>query len=50
MRLKRIIPVFFILGLIFFIIGWATGQDLYFYIAIPFLAISFLAGGRRRRR
>lgn len=50
MNLKRSIPIFFTLGLVFFVIGWATGQDTYFYIAIHFLAISFLAGSRRRRR
>lgn len=50
MRLKRMISAFFVLGLIFFVIGWATGRDVYFYIAIPFLAISFFAGGGRTRR
>jgi hypothetical protein len=50
MRLKRIIPVFMILGIVFFAVGWVTDQDVYFYIAIPFLAIAFFGSSIRRRK
>jgi hypothetical protein len=50
MNRKIIIPVFLILGIVFFTIGWATDQDVYFYIAIPFLVISFFGSSFRRRK
>lgn len=47
---KRISPIFMILGLVFFIIGWATKQDAFTYAAIAFLVISLFAGGKLFRR
>jgi len=46
MNLKRLSPVFLILGLVCLAIGWATDQDLFTYAAIAFLAVSLFAGGR----
>ncbi len=50
MNRKHIIPVFMILGIVFFTIGWVTNQDVYFYIAIPFLVIAFFGSSIRRRK
>jgi hypothetical protein len=50
MNRKLIIPVFLILGIVFFTIGWATDKEVYVYIAIPFLVISFFGSSIRRRK
>jgi hypothetical protein len=50
MNRKRLSPIFLILGLVFFVVGWTTNQDVFTYVAIAFLAISLFAGGRLFRR
>jgi hypothetical protein len=49
---KRISSVFLILGLAFLAIGIATDQTAFTWIAIAFVVISLLSGGKwlRRRR
>jgi membrane protein implicated in regulation of membrane protease activity len=49
---KRSSMLFLILGLIFLTIGLATDQTAFTWVAIAFILISLIAGGRwfRRRR
>jgi hypothetical protein len=52
MKSKRASTVFLILGLVFLTIGIATDQTAFSWIAIAFILISLLTGGRwlRKRR
>jgi uncharacterized membrane protein HdeD (DUF308 family) len=44
--LKRYSSVFLILGIVFLTIGIATDQTAFSWIAVAFVLISLLAGGR----
>jgi len=43
---KRSAPVFLILGLVFLTIGLATNQTAFTWIAIAFVLISLISGGK----
>jgi hypothetical protein len=47
---KRYSSVFLMLGLTFLVIGFATDQTTFTWIAIAFVLISLIAGGRWLRR
>jgi len=46
---KRAYPVFLILGMAFLAIGLATDQTVFTWIAIAFLMISLVTGGKWMR-
>jgi uncharacterized membrane protein YdbT with pleckstrin-like domain len=43
-------PIFLILGLLFFVIGLISNQNIFTWIAIGFLLISLVAGGKWIRK
>jgi hypothetical protein len=47
---KRLSMVFLILGLVFLTVGLASDQTAFTWIAIGFVLISLIAGGRWMRR
>ena len=47
---KRYSSVFLVLGLAFLVIGIATDQTAFSWIAIAFIVISLVSGGRWLRR
>jgi hypothetical protein len=47
---KRSSMIFLVLGLVFLTIGFATDQTAFTWIAIAFVLISLLAGGKWLRR
>jgi hypothetical protein len=47
---KRSSPVFLILGLIFLTIGLATDQTAFTWIAIAFVLVSLISGGKWLKR
>jgi hypothetical protein len=49
-RRKRSSMVFLILGMTFLVIGLATDQTAFTWIAIAFVLISLMAGGKWLRR
>jgi hypothetical protein len=52
MKLKRFSTIFLVLGMIFLAIGIATDQTVFSWVAIAFILISLITGGRwlRKRR
>jgi hypothetical protein len=49
-KLRTLSPIFLILGLIFFVIGLYSNNDLFTWIAIGLIVISLLVGGKWLRR
>jgi hypothetical protein len=49
-QLKRYSPVFLILGIAFLAVGIATNQTAFSWIAVVFVLISLISGGRWLRR
>ena len=47
---KRLSPIFLILGMAFLAIGLSTDQTAFTWIAIAFVLISLVTGGRWLRR
>lgn len=47
---KRYSTIFLILGIAFLIIGMATNQTAFSWIAVAFVLISLISGGRWLRR
>jgi membrane protein implicated in regulation of membrane protease activity len=47
---KRSSMIFLVLGLVFLTIGFATDQTAFTWIAVAFVLISLLAGGKWLRR
>jgi len=47
---KRLSPVFLILGLVFLTIGLAADQTVFTWIAIAFVLISLISGGKWLRK
>jgi len=47
---KRYSTIFLILGLVFLAIGMATNQTAFSWIAIAFVLLSLISGGRWLRR
>ena len=45
-QLKRYSPIFLILGIAFLAIGIATNQTAFSWIAVVFVLISLISGGR----
>jgi hypothetical protein len=52
MKLKRFSTIFLVLGMAFLAIGIATDQTVFSWVAIAFILISLITGGRwlRKRR
>jgi hypothetical protein len=52
MKLKRFSTIFLVLGMTFLAIGIATDQTVFSWVAIAFILISLITGGRwlRKRR
>jgi hypothetical protein len=50
MNRKRLSPIFLILGLVFFAVGWATNQDAFTYAAIALLVIALFTNSRLFRK
>jgi hypothetical protein len=49
-QLKRYSPIFLILGIAFLAVGIATNQTAFSWIAVVFVLISLISGGRWLRR
>jgi hypothetical protein len=47
---KRSSMIFLVLGLVFLVIGFATDQTAFTWVAIAFVLISLIAGGKWLRK